>query len=121
MKTLGEILKEANGDPSKIFESTQKMMDEMNLTKNSQLEIPIIVTRFSKEEITEVDRLMGKEEAETEITESQSLATIDRAKISSYHKITFDEVERTIIVMDNGIDYECALNYKEFKDLLSVG
>ncbi len=117
-----KVMKNVNGDPTKVWGEVDKLMKGMKMPKNGDIEVPIIVTHYSKKEDDEVSRLLhGESNEEMEVSESVSVATINTGKISSYHRLVFDESERTVVVMDNGVDYELNTTYKEFKELLGVG
>jgi len=116
-KLMGNI----DGNPENVWKEVDKMMKGLKLPTNGDLEIPIIVTHYSKKESDELSRILhGEEKEEMDVSESVSLATIKPAKVSSYHKLSFDGNERTVVIMDNGIDYEANLPYDEFKKLVSV-
>lgn len=119
---INKMFENIGGDPAKVMPEVEKMMNGIDVIKNKIIEVPIIVTHYSKKEDDEVSRLLhGESNEEMEVSESVSVATINTGKISSYHRLVFDESERTVVVMDNGVDYELNTTYKEFKELLGVG
>ena len=118
---ISKLMENINGNPDKVWKEVDKMMKEMKQPKTGSIEVPIIVTHFSKKESDELNRILhGDDAQEMDVTESESVATISINKITSYHKIELEEGERTVVRMDNGMDYELKLTYDKFKELLSV-
>ncbi len=123
-----KVMKNVNGDPTKVWGEVDKLMKGMKMPKSGIIEIPIILTKYTSEaednsfQDEELRRLSGMGSSEeVTVEEIKSVAKINLSKYETYYKGFVNDTERAFLVMDSGQTYETDLTYIELEELLGVG